>query len=93
MSQPRRVSDVLLRQVCCPTTFQPLREAGGDVLSALNARIAAGGVKNAGGADVTEAVSAALLREDGKVLYPVAQPRPGVLIPRLLADEGICLDG
>lgn len=74
----------LLQILACPETRQPLAEAGSDVLEALNARISAGGVKNRGGNDVTEALTAGLVREDGQVVYPI---REG--IPVLLIDEGL----
>ena len=54
----------------------------------MNGQIAAGGVKNVGGADVTDQLTGALGREDGLVIYPV---RDG--IPMLLVDEGISAKG
>lgn len=93
MSLPKSLNAGLLNQVCCPVTFLPLRQAEEDALARINARIAGGGVKNVGGSAVTEPLTAGLLRADGTLLYPVSQPRPGVLIPRLLADEGIVVEG
>ncbi len=78
----------LLSILACPATHQPLAVANAEALAALNARISAGGVKNVGGKDVTEALTEGLLREDGKVLYPI---RDG--IPFLLAEEGIEVAG
>jgi len=76
----------LLSILACPETHQPLREAGEADLSGVNARIAAGAVKNVGGKPVSEALQAGLVREDGKRIYPI---RDG--IPVLLIDEGIDL--
>jgi uncharacterized protein YbaR (Trm112 family) len=74
----------LLKILACPETHQPLAEAGSDVLQGVNERISAGKVKNKGGADVSEPLAEGLVREDGKVVYPI---RDG--IPVLLVDEGI----
>ena len=74
----------LLEILACPETHQSLAEADEAAIAGLNERIAAGSVKNVGGADVTESVEAGLVREDGKIVYPI---RDG--IPVLLIDEGI----
>jgi uncharacterized protein YbaR (Trm112 family) len=76
----------LLKILCCPDTRQPLRWATADQVAALNAQIAAGTRRNAGGVLVTEPVEGALIREDSQVLYPV---RDG--IPALLPEEGMPL--
>ncbi len=74
----------LLSILACPETHQPLAMASAEDLAAVNARIAAGGVKNRGGKDVTDALTEGLVREDKQVLYPI---RDG--IPFLLVDEGL----
>jgi uncharacterized protein YbaR (Trm112 family) len=74
----------LLQILACPETHQSLAEAGSDLLKRINDRIAAGQAKNKGGAEVKEALEAGLVRQDGKILYPI---RDG--IPVLLIDEGI----
>ena len=74
----------LLDILACPETHQPLALASDDVLAAVNAKIAAGGVKSVGGADVSDALEAGLVREDGTIVYPI---RDG--IPVLLIDEGV----
>jgi uncharacterized protein YbaR (Trm112 family) len=76
----------LLEILACPETHQPLAEATGEAVTALNARIASGDVKNVGGEAVTEALEGGLVREDGQILYPI---RDG--IPVLLVHEGIAL--
>ena len=74
----------LLQILACPETHQGLAEAGPDLLKRINDRIAAGQAKNKSGADVKQALEAGLVRQDGKILYPI---RNG--IPVLLIDEGI----
>jgi uncharacterized protein YbaR (Trm112 family) len=74
----------LLKILACPETHQPLTEAGADVLDAVNERVASGQAVNKSGEAIADKLEAALVREDGKVAYPI---RDG--IPVLLIDEGI----
>ena len=78
----------LLVLLACPQTGQSLAVADAAVLSSVNSRITAGGVKNVGGADVADQLTEALAREDGQVIYPVRDE-----IPMLLVDEGISTNG
>lgn len=81
------VSPDLLELLCCPENHMRVRVADQDLVARLNAAIAAGKVKNRGGQPVTEAVESALVREDGKVLYPVRDD-----IASMLVEEGIDID-
>jgi uncharacterized protein YbaR (Trm112 family) len=76
----------LLAILACPETRQPLAEANAELLKRVNERIAAGNVKNVGGAGVKQALAGGLVRQDGKIVYPVRDD-----IPVLLVDEGIAL--
>jgi uncharacterized protein YbaR (Trm112 family) len=76
----------LLEILACPKTHQGLGLASASALDALNARIRAGGVLNVGGKAVSEPLAGGLQRADGKLMYPI---RDG--IPVLLVDEGIAL--
>ncbi|MCB9915376.1 MAG: hypothetical protein H6828_09530 [Planctomycetes bacterium] len=76
----------LLEILACPATHQPLRVAQAAELERVNARIAAGEQKTAGGEVVGQRVAAGLVREDGAVLYPIRDR-----IPVLLVDEGLPL--
>jgi uncharacterized protein YbaR (Trm112 family) len=80
----RVIDKDLLEILACPETHQSLTEAGKDLLATVNERIAAGSAVNKGGESLSDALEAALVREDGKLLYPI---RDG--IPVLLIDEGI----
>lgn len=80
------IDTALLEILVCPESKQPLRVAEADVLARVNEAIGAGSVQNRGGAQVSDALDEALLREDGAVLYPV---RDG--IPIMLIDESIPL--
>ena len=74
----------LLQILACPETHQPLEVAGADLLKRINDRIAAGQGTNRSGAAVKDALEGGLVRQDGKIVYPI---RDG--IPVLLIDEGI----
>lgn len=77
----------LLAILACPDTRQPLAHADEALLARVNERIAAGGLQNVGGNDVTDALEAALVREDGQMVYPVRDD-----IPVLLREEGIAVE-
>ena len=80
------VDPELLSLLCCPETHQVLRLADAELLEQLNRRIAAGSLQNGRGCAISEKLAEGLLREDGKVLYPVRHN-----IPVMLVEEGITL--
>ncbi len=74
------VSQELLEILVCPETRQPVSAAGNDLIARLNGEIEAGNLRNRGGDAVSQAIEEGLLREDGKVLYPVEDGIPVMLI-------------
>jgi uncharacterized protein YbaR (Trm112 family) len=80
------IDETLLDILVCPETKQSLRLADTDVLQQVNEAIAAGSVTTRGGESLSEPLSAALVRDDGEVLYPVRDD-----IPIMLIDESIPL--
>ena len=81
------VNPELLDILVCPETKQPLKVAGADLLDQVNQAVEGGRLKNQGGDRVKDRIEEGLLREDGKVLYPVKDD-----IPVMLLDEAIRLD-
>ncbi len=77
----------LLAILCCPISHKGLVRAGADELRRINTAIADGRLANDGGVVLTEALLEALVTDDGKRMYPVADG-----IPVLLADESVALD-
>lgn len=80
------VDQTLLEILVCPETKQALHHADAALLEELNASVRAGSISNRGGTVVSAPVGEALVREDGRVLYPVRDD-----IPIMLIDESITL--
>jgi uncharacterized protein len=78
------VAPELLNVLCCPETHQPVQLAGPKLLQQLNQAIARGAIRTQSGRTVTEQVVEGLLRSDGKILYPIRNN-----IPVMLIEEGI----
>ena len=80
------MDDKLLEIICCPETHQPLRHADAELVTDLNQRIEAGTLLDRVEEKVGQKIEGGLLREDGKILYPIRQN-----IPTLLIEQGIPL--
>ena len=78
------INPELLKILVCPETHQSLSLCAQPLLVDINTKISAGKLKTKGGAIVKDALQAALIRQDGQVLYPIKDE-----IPVLLVDEGI----
>jgi uncharacterized protein YbaR (Trm112 family) len=77
----------LLEILVCPETKQGLSMADSDTLGRINEAVDAKTLQNQGGDRVKDRIEEGLVREDGKVLYPVKDD-----IPVMLLDEAIRLD-
>ena len=78
------VNPELLEILVCPETKQPIAVAGDDVIARINAEIDAGRLRNRGGETVSQRITEGLVREDGKILYPIDDG-----IPVMLVEESI----
>lgn len=78
----------LLDMLCCPETKQDVALADPSLIASLNREVEAGRLKNRGGEIVKEKLDSGLIRADRKILYPVRED-----IPIMLIDEAISLDG
>ena len=74
------VSQELLEILVCPETQQPVSMAGDALIEQLNGQIEAGSLRNRGGEPGSAALSEGLVREDGKIVYPVEDGIPVMLI-------------
>ena len=74
------VSPDLLEILVCPETRQPVALAAPAVLDVVNEKIRAGTLRNRGGQPVAQELREGLVREDGRVLYPVDDGIPVMLI-------------
>ncbi len=77
----------LLAILCCPETKQPVKLADAELVKKLNELVARGARKNKAKKPVTESLDGGLIRTDQKMLYPIRQD-----IPVMLIEEGIPLE-
>jgi len=78
------VAPDLVEILVCPETKQPVRLMNAAELGRLNERIRGGQLRNRGGGEVKQELVEALVREDGRIAYPVDDG-----IPVMLIDESI----
>lgn len=77
-----------IASLVCPETREKLDIADPALIDQLNSAVKAGTLKNRGGQSVSTALDGGLVRADGRVVYPIWDD-----IPNLLVDEGIDLSG
>ena len=81
------INKEVLAILCCPETKQPVHVADDAVVKKLNEAVARGDLKNKGKKPVTEPIDGGLVRADNKILYPIREN-----IPVMLIEEGIPLE-
>ena len=78
----------LLAILCCPDTKQAVSLAEEALITKLNGAVSHGQLKNRANKLITEPLDGGLIRTDRKILYPIRED-----IPVMLIEEGIPLEG
>lgn len=81
------IDQKLLEILVCPETRQPLRPAPPELIERLNRAVGENRLTMRGGQPVERRLDGGLLRADEKVLYPIIDG-----IPVMLVDESIALE-
>ena len=82
------ISQELLSILVCPESKEQVNLASDQILEKLNEAIAQGRLLKKSGQKADQSLSAGLLRIDNKVLYPIVEG-----IPVMLVEEGLVVDG
>jgi uncharacterized protein len=85
--RPVQVDKDLLAILCCPETKLDVTLADDALITKLNDAISQGQLKNKVQKPVTELLDGGLVRSDRKILYPIRED-----IPVMLIEEGIPLE-
>ena len=86
--RPVNIDKNLLAILCCPDTKQEVSLADESLIAKLNETVSRGQLKNRANKPVTEPLDGGLIRSDRKMLYPIRED-----IPVMLIEEGIPLEG
>ncbi len=86
--RPVNIDKDLLAILCCPDTKQDVNLADEALIAKLNEAVSRGQLKNKANKPVTESLDGGLIRRDRKILYPIRED-----IPVMLIEEGIPLEG
>jgi uncharacterized protein len=86
--RPVNIDKDLLAILCCPDTKQEVSLADEALIAKLNEAVSRGQLKNRANKPITEPLDGGLIRVDRKVLYPIRED-----IPVMLIEEGLLLEG
>jgi uncharacterized protein len=86
--RPVNIDKDLLAILCCPDTKQDVSLADTGLIARLNEAVTRGQLKNRANKPVMEPLDGGLIRGDRKILYPIRED-----IPVMLIEEGIPLEG
>ncbi|HET6677448.1 MAG TPA: Trm112 family protein [Nitrospira sp.] len=85
--RPVQIDKDLLAILCCPETKLDVSLADDALIGKVNDAVSRGVLKNKAQKPVTEMLDGGLIRADKKILYPIRED-----IPVMLIEEGIPLD-
>ena len=85
--RPVQIDKDLLAILCCPETKLDVSLADDALIGKVNDAVGRGVLKNKAQKSVTEMLDGGLIRADKKILYPIRED-----IPVMLIEEGIPLD-
>jgi len=74
------VDPQLVEILVCPETRQPVHIASAEELARVNAAVRGGTLRNRSGAKVERELNEGLVRNDGRVLFPIDDGIPSMLI-------------
>ena len=86
--RPINIDKDLLAILCCPDTKLDVSLADESLIAKLNQAVSLGQLKNKANKPITEPLDGGLIRSDRKILYPIRED-----IPVMLIEEGIPLEG
>ena len=86
--RPVNIEKDLLAILCCPDTKQGVSLADEALIAKLNEAVSRGQLKNRANKPITEPLDGGLIRADRKILYPIRED-----IPVMLIEEGLPLEG
>ncbi len=81
------IDSELLKILVCPESRSPLELASNELIAKLNRLIARGSLLNKAGQKLEKPIDGGLVRADKRVLYPIVDD-----IPMMLVDEAVPLD-
>lgn len=81
------IDPVLLQLLVCPENHMALHVADEGLIGRLNEAIASGRVNDRGGESVQSPIEGGVVRDDGKLLYPVVDGIPVMLVERAISLE------
>ncbi|MEO8340587.1 MAG: Trm112 family protein [Nitrospirota bacterium] len=87
-SRPVNIDKDLLTILCCPDTKQDVSLADEALIAKLNDAVSRGQLRNRANKPITEPLDGGLIRADRKILYPIRED-----IPVMLIEEGLPLEG
>lgn len=81
------IDSSLLEILCCPETGKKVELVSEELLNQINEKIRQGTLKNKSGELLQEELEHALIRKDGKLIYPIRNGIPVMLSGEAVSSE------